>query len=279
MAIWGSSATDIWAGGDDLVHFDGTTWTAVPTPPLHARLQWIWGSGPSSVFAGGGDLLHFDGTTWVALPTPIAGLTMGAWGSRATDVWMVGLQGPAMHYDGASWSSFAIAPPGQLSGVGGSAEDDVWLVGDQRTVLHWAQRVPAPAGGACTRPIALACGTRVYGETRVGDPNRFAAYPGCVGARADTGGEIAYELESPISGDITITMTPHDGDLDLVVLDDDALGGCDGASCRAVAQASGLAAETVTLAGVAAGQRYYAVIDGFAGAASAYTLDVVCTKK
>src|SRR5581483_6226792 len=65
VALWGSSAGDVWAaGGDSLLHGDGTTWTATRAP-AGATLRAIWGASPSSVWAAGADLvLHWDGQDW-----------------------------------------------------------------------------------------------------------------------------------------------------------------------------------------------------------------------
>ncbi len=53
--IWGSSARDIWAVGDDVIlHSDGVTWARATLPDAGA-LRDVWGKGPREVwFAGGG---------------------------------------------------------------------------------------------------------------------------------------------------------------------------------------------------------------------------------
>ena len=106
-AIWGSSPTDIWVGGDGgLFHGTGPssaaiTWTKVRTEPI----QSIWGSGPNDVWAVGhtkdwrvffdGKVLHYQGPSadggdgWEIDPiSSRAAAYVKVWGSSADDVWI-----------------------------------------------------------------------------------------------------------------------------------------------------------------------------------------------
>ena len=104
-AIWGTSATDLYAAGDNetLIHFTGKGahggWTRVVTrTALEAAhpLNGIWGSGPSDVFVVGGDrallVLHFDGKGWTRrfLPPEPGSSLRAVWGTGPTDVYAVG---------------------------------------------------------------------------------------------------------------------------------------------------------------------------------------------
>lgn len=108
--------------------------------------------------------LHWDGVTWSAVPTPHFGYhsTLAAVsGTSADDVWAVGsftAKTPrvpdrtlALHWDGISWQRFATSSPGGhrdswLYGVTALAPDDVWTVGayderefdrNQTLAEHW----------------------------------------------------------------------------------------------------------------------------------------------
>jgi hypothetical protein len=107
-AIWGSSANDVWAVGDEGVirHLTAgaTRWEIVPSPTTNA-LHAIWGSAANDVWAVGdfGTILHWDGATWsastAAVPVGTKRHLYGIWGSSANDVWIVG-DGISLHYTG-----------------------------------------------------------------------------------------------------------------------------------------------------------------------------------
>src|SRR5712664_3366866 len=70
VAVWGSSATDVWAVGNlepqggAMVHYDGTSWSSVMNGTF---LNAVWGTSASDVWAVGccgTVLLHYNGTTW-----------------------------------------------------------------------------------------------------------------------------------------------------------------------------------------------------------------------
>jgi hypothetical protein len=108
--VWGSSATDVWAVGDNGtirrftgVPAAGSEWTIIASPS-QAALQAVWGSGPN-------------------------------------DVWAVGTSGTILHWDGATWNTSVAAYPvnrkrPDLYAVWGSGPDDVWIVGDGITLHH-----------------------------------------------------------------------------------------------------------------------------------------------
>ncbi|AKU96510.1 hypothetical protein AKJ09_03174 [Labilithrix luteola] len=108
-AIWGSSPTDIWVGGDNgLFHgtgpsSDALTWTKVRSEVISS----IWGTSESDVWAVGstktyitmfdGKVLHYQGPAqdgsdgWEL--DPISTGTVGfrkVWGSGPNDVWIAG---------------------------------------------------------------------------------------------------------------------------------------------------------------------------------------------
>jgi hypothetical protein len=113
--IWGSSGTDVYVTGNTLVsdgstnqrgvgvlwHFDGSNWSAVPSPTSD-QLGAIWGSSPTDVYLlGGGQgptgtIWHFDGVGWTPSNTGTTGL-LDIWGSSGTDVFVVGQNGTILH--------------------------------------------------------------------------------------------------------------------------------------------------------------------------------------
>ena len=78
-------------------HYDGATWTSMPLPSASV-LNEIWGSSATDVFAVGEDgvVLHYDGAAWT-LATPTRGGLLGVWGSSPGDVYAVGTAGTILH--------------------------------------------------------------------------------------------------------------------------------------------------------------------------------------
>ena len=91
-----------------------------------------WAAGKSNVWfvADGGKALHFDGTSWTSVPTGTTSNLKSIWGSSVTDVWAVGDRGALLHFDGTGWSSISSPTASDLSGVWSSGPCDVWAVGD-----------------------------------------------------------------------------------------------------------------------------------------------------
>jgi hypothetical protein len=166
VAIWGSSATDIYAiatvqySGDSgelvMFHSNGQTWSAAESTGVAGRLPMspyaIWGSAANDIFLVGSDSVRdavaarYDGHAF----SQVARLGVGGdgtgrfayflsvWGTSSADVFAVGptsadgiLWHPVVaHYDGTSWSRMSL--PGDdysLLDVFGTSSHDVYAVG------------------------------------------------------------------------------------------------------------------------------------------------------
>jgi hypothetical protein len=188
-AVAAISADDAWAVGfksgsqtqepiDTFVlHWDGSSWTQVPSPNLAGGANQLFGITAVSAddiwavgFAAGGPLaMHWNGSTWSLVPVARdAGLgtdwLTGVSGKAADDVWAVG-QGKGVfsnqtfatlrHWDGTRWTdkvcraASASNPPdgyegggpdAYFTGISATARDDVWAVGVRGSgpiILHW----------------------------------------------------------------------------------------------------------------------------------------------
>lgn len=158
-------------------HWDGATWTFVPSPNLseHSSLEAVSAVSGNDVWAVGSYsnrngliqtmVLHWNGNDWSIVPSPNPGGTTNAHlydvhAIAANDVWAVGDyylsdQGHktlAMHWDGATWSVVPTPNPGpttgfrsiRLRGVTAVSSTDAWAVGDyyednvsKALTLHW----------------------------------------------------------------------------------------------------------------------------------------------
>jgi hypothetical protein len=187
-AIAGSSPTDIWAVGDFLPdktasnqdatlsfaeHFDGTTWSVVPTPNTGSNFNSFYGLAASGgqAWAVGEDLdaryqdraliKWWNDGRWRTVDNPQPGsvrdLLFGASARSPSDVWVVGDQEGrngkfetlAEHWNGSRWAVVPTPDAGtsgnHLYAVDAVAANDVWAVGqqlgpqapDQGLVEHW----------------------------------------------------------------------------------------------------------------------------------------------
>jgi hypothetical protein len=179
-AVSAAAANDVWAVGsmnqtgfkhtDPLAaHWDGTSWSIVPTPATTGGSKSIlfgvadlgggnaWAVGRSEANRALAE--HWNGSAWTIIPTPdpaapagstFTGSTLTAVSARsASDIWAVGnfttLKGTnvstftlTMHWNGSAWTILPSPNPAvptptgadqSLNGVVEIAPNDVWAVG------------------------------------------------------------------------------------------------------------------------------------------------------
>jgi hypothetical protein len=171
LAVSGTSPTDVWAVGYSkesefeahslAIHWDGSAWTAVPTPEVpdvSNYLTAVSALAPDDVWAVGHSegegfpgstprtlTLHWDGAAWTIIPSPNLGNELDAnflRGVRAFssgDVWAVGYaqttadESLTIRWTGAAWN---VVPGPNISGFGeslfaldGPSSTDFWAVG------------------------------------------------------------------------------------------------------------------------------------------------------
>jgi hypothetical protein len=171
-----TSANDVWAVGSYtnsgefaqtlVVHWDGTSWTVIPSanvPGDNNELFGVVALGPNDVWAVGyhgnaafGFLTlveHWDGSTWsvVSSPSPSGDdILYAVSATGANDIWAVGRSRNSFtfvtsalveHWDGNSWSQ-ALGAGGEYSdlfGVAAVSPGDAWAVGGTALTLidHW----------------------------------------------------------------------------------------------------------------------------------------------
>ncbi len=157
LSIWGTSAEDVWAVGADardgsgplVMHYDGESWTRMPTGQTAGDLWWVFGFEGGPIFMGGdgGVILRSDGSTFERMTTPGIGTVFGIWGASVDDVWAVGGDsdasgGFAWRLAGDSWAAEPSLSPDVSSNAAiwkayGTTTDDLWLVGSSGVSLHW----------------------------------------------------------------------------------------------------------------------------------------------
>ncbi len=165
-AVVAISSTDVWASGYRIghdgvpvaftEHWDGNTWTPMPTPHpgFESRALALAAFSTADVWAAGYYLqsdilhplyLHWDGTSWTQFPSPSSGGTVvnALAGVSSDDLWALGQQAApqpystrplAEHWDGSSWTAVKPAPvlgggDRDFDGGVGVASVGVWAVG------------------------------------------------------------------------------------------------------------------------------------------------------
>jgi hypothetical protein len=137
FAVSASSPSDIWAVGESVIHFDGTTWTAFPAPgidgipPSEMRGvadisptdAWAAGNLSAPVILGGGPtnqpaIEHWDGTQRSVFPSPPfkkprdSALLSAMPAISANDIWILG--NATVNDIGAICSNTGTEQPGLL---------------------------------------------------------------------------------------------------------------------------------------------------------------------
>ena len=181
-SLWGVavlSPCNAWAVGDYdpgqtlIVHWDGASWTQVPSPDpaTPSRLFGVHALSASNAWAVGeyfdgsidkSLIVHWNGSAWTQVPSPnVSGATQNVLkavrGSSATNVWAVGYfvnsnnvdQTLILHWNGTSWKQVPSPDPSgpamdqELTSVASNSAQDAWAVGfyytgvDKSMILHW----------------------------------------------------------------------------------------------------------------------------------------------
>ncbi|HSY81420.1 MAG TPA: hypothetical protein VK807_06645 [Gemmatimonadaceae bacterium] len=161
-------------------------WTPIHQGVTGNQLTAVWQDSTDDVFAVGlnGTVLHYNGTTWSALPLNQPTYQLRAvYGTSSSDVWMVGDGGVTVHYNGSTFTtvSTGLATPPNLKGVWEANSKNIYAVGGAITVLQsrnatsWTA-VATPHGVVDTlRAVWGADSAHVFA---VGDAGRLLMYNG-----------------------------------------------------------------------------------------------------
>jgi cysteine-rich repeat protein len=190
-AVWGSGPADVYAAGEVLIHYDGTSWSTLSLG-VPAFLTAIDGTGPNDVWvvAEGGLVFHFDGVGFSRVPsgttqalyglsaradqviaagpgtlvqflagsptmsvgsTGQTGNVSSVWGLAENDLFAATTDGEISHFDGRAWTAMTSGTTQTLWAVWGSRRDDVFAVGENGTILHF--------NGTTWSPMAANAGT------------------------------------------------------------------------------------------------------------------------
>lgn len=118
-----------------LCRADGWCWEN-PLPTGNA-LYAVSGSSASDVWAVGdnGTILHYDGKTWSGVPSGVSNRLTGVWAPSATEAWISGTNGALLRWDGKDWGfagapaaiTYARAVTGWVDASGATPVSTVWF--------------------------------------------------------------------------------------------------------------------------------------------------------
>jgi hypothetical protein len=134
---WGRSATDLYAGTNLLLHFDGATWALVEVPDEASSISGGWNLANGDIVCwNSGRFYRYNGSVWDYIGMPdarrdICGLPSG-------EIFVSSYRGQVHRYDGASWSTDSVATPDTyLTAVSATATNNVFAVGDYGFIAHF----------------------------------------------------------------------------------------------------------------------------------------------
>jgi hypothetical protein len=265
-SIWGRSASDLFVVGDDgtILHFDGVSWTAMVSGTTDDVIS-VAGSDWDVLAATQNQLLQFVGGRWL----PLARVSQAAsvWELSPSDNFTLVLGNGRLDF----LAGRIFTPTAGETDCADLWDDD----GDGDTDCADAEcSGDAACGGtgACSPIVDVACGASASGST-TGGATRYPYYGAGCAPRDEGGPERYYRVSRASAGAIDLALTAA-SDLDLVVAATAGTACIPDEQCLAAAQtASGN--ETLSIA-AAADTDYVVIVDGSAGAAGDFTLEVTC---
>lgn len=160
-AIWGVTDNLLYIGGDDGIYqlTDGTTWTQV----LSDDIADIWGSAANNIWAVGDTIYRFNGSSWNPsfadaglrnAPEDLPSIS----GSSAANVFAVGKAGRILRYQGSAWSSMTAVPEYPIHDIWSDGPDSLCAVGENGLVIRYDGTSWKPMASATNQDLRAVCG-------------------------------------------------------------------------------------------------------------------------
>jgi PKD repeat protein len=193
--IWGSSASDVYVGGDSntLLHFDGSTWSTVNIGITTVDIENIWGSSASDVYVvGANGTFHYDGSSWTAVNTG-ASLVYGLWGTSASNIYTSDAYGNIYHYNGSSWTTaYTAATSSTIWDIWGSSASDVFAVGNSGAIYHYNGNAWSPMTVSTTENLFDVWGASASDVYAVGVNGTVFHYNGSSWSKESVGSSVSF---------------------------------------------------------------------------------------
>ncbi len=140
-AIWGSSATDVFIGGDDgtIIHYNGSDWSSPMETGSTKTIRGLWGSSANNVYAVGdqGTFLYYNGSGWAKIANTTSTNFNAIWGNSSSNMYIVGDDGTVLKYNGKTVSTENVYIDTDFNAIWGSDDQDIFIVGRSGTIIHY----------------------------------------------------------------------------------------------------------------------------------------------
>jgi hypothetical protein len=161
QCLWVVSDSDVYAAGQSSVlHYDGTSWVAMPYPATGFAITAIWASAAGDVVAvtQDGDIFRWTTDSWSSI-TPATKLPLrGIWGSGLDTLFAVGVTGSILRYDGSTWTPVTSNTSVTLNAVWGSSDTNLVAAGSSGVIqrytgANWQAAANTPITGVTFRGV------------------------------------------------------------------------------------------------------------------------------
>ncbi len=114
--LFSVSETDVWAVGDEIWHYNGTTWIKDLKPSGIGKLNGVYFTSASEGWAVGasGTVIRYNGSTWSKITSPVFSSSNNFYDvvlTSGNDVWISG-DGAFYHFDGSAWIKSTVSAYG-----------------------------------------------------------------------------------------------------------------------------------------------------------------------
>lgn len=129
--LWGASAQEVYgvSGGRIGLIMDGEV--RLFFPGTWREFRAIWGTSGSDIFIGGqgGVIMHHDGRNWTKMKSGTDKTIVGLWGTATDDVWAWTIDDKILRWNGKTWSDASSGFVGRVKAIGGGDPEGVYAVG------------------------------------------------------------------------------------------------------------------------------------------------------
>jgi photosystem II stability/assembly factor-like uncharacterized protein len=197
LGLWGSSATDIYAVGEQgvILHStDGKAFTPLSSGQTVSLLA-VWGSAANDVYAVGdnGTILHSadGGKTWQAQKSGTTETLASVWGASATDVFAAGEGGVILHSadHGKTWQAETSGTTQNLFEIWGRQAGETFAVGDGGVIARSTDGKTWTLEGSGTDHDLASIRATSQGFVAVGEAGAIASSPDGLAWTLETTGQ------------------------------------------------------------------------------------------
>jgi len=166
-AVCGTGEKDLYAFGPAILHFDGTHWSPIESPP--DRIDRALGFPDGSIVATGGrEVWLRKNSEWTEISDSVYYYGGDIWGSSSDNLYVVGFR-TVRHFDGATWSiveGITEDPNASWYAIAGRSADDIVVAGDNGSLMRfngtqWTTQIDSLSGFS---NLVMTSSGRIFGS-------------------------------------------------------------------------------------------------------------------